>query len=94
MIFVVSLEMNYKQFIKQKVMSLFMTHENDCGSTSVQVGLLFHKIKLLTEHVKANKKDYSAQRSLKSMVSKYKRLLKYLKDRDMNSYNNAVSLLV
>ena len=86
--------MNYKQFIKQKVMGLFMTHENDCGSTNVQIGLLFHKIKVLTEHVKLNPKDYSTQRRLKSMVSKYKRLLKYLKDCDMNQYNNVVSLLV
>jgi len=65
----------------------------DTGNTPVQIALLTDRIKDLSGHLKGNKKDYSSQRGLLKMVGQRRRLLGYLKDRDLASYNNVLKQL-
>ncbi len=66
--------------------SLFKKHDNDTWSPSVQIWILSKEIKLLQEHMVAHPKDYDAKRSLLKKVSKRRRLLKYLKLKDIDVY--------
>ena len=65
----------------------------DTGSIESQVALFTYRIKHLTEHVKANHKDYVTTRSLTQLVGKRRRLLTYLKERDINRYRAIVKAL-
>ena len=63
---------------------------DDSGNTESQISIFSERIKNLTEHLKVNKKDKSAQRGLMLLVSKRSRLLKYLKKIRLNDYKNLV----
>jgi small subunit ribosomal protein S15 len=78
---------------KKKVIEKFKTHENDTGSSEVQVAILTKKINMLNEHLKANKKDHHSRRGLVIMVGKRKRLLGYLKNNDVNKYKKIIEEL-
>ena len=65
----------------------------DAGSTPVQIALLTDRIKDLSGHLKANKKDYSSQRGLLKMVGQRRRLLGYLKKLDLTAYNTILKQL-
>lgn len=78
---------------KKKVIEKFKTHENDTGSSEVQVAILTKKINKLNEHLKANKKDHHSRRGLVIMVGKRKRLLEYLKNNDVNKYKKIIEEL-
>ena len=78
---------------KKKVIEKFKTHENDTGSTEVQVAILTKKINRLNEHLKLNKKDHHSRRSLIIMVGKRKRLLGYLKSNDIGRYKKIIKEL-
>lgn len=78
---------------KKKVIDKFKTHENDTGSSEVQVAILTKKINNLNEHLKANKKDHHSRRGLIIMVGKRKRLLEYLKNNDVNKYKKIIEEL-
>jgi small subunit ribosomal protein S15 len=78
---------------KKKVIEKFKTHENDTGSSEVQIAILTKKINRLNEHLKANKKDHHSRRGLVIMVGKRKRLLGYLKNNDMNRYKKIIEEL-
>ena len=71
---------------KQEIIKKFGANEKDSGSAEVQIAMLTQKIIELTEHMKSNKKDFSAKRGLLMMVGKRKGLLSYLKDKDLDSY--------
>lgn len=75
---------------KKKVIEKFKTHENDTGSSEVQIAILTQKINMLNEHLKANKKDHHSRRGLVIMVGKRKRLLGYLKNNDMGRYKKII----
>jgi len=66
---------------------------SDAGSAPVQIALLTERIKDLSGHLKANKKDYSSQRGLLKMVGQRRRLLAYLKKSDLASYNTILKQL-
>ena len=66
---------------------------NDTGSAPVQIALLTRKIKELTEHFKIHKKDFHSQRGLLMMVSRRKRLLSYIKQKNLKSYEGLISQL-
>lgn len=66
-------------------------HEKDTGSPEVQVALLTGRIRELTEHLKANKKDHSARRGLLKMVGRRASLLKYLTRTDRARYRKIVA---
>ena len=78
---------------KKKVIEKFKTHENDTGSSEVQIAILTKKINMLNEHLKANKKDHHSRRGLIIMVGKRKRLLEYLKNNDVSKYKKIIKEL-
>lgn len=78
---------------KQEVIEDNKRGDKDTGSVEVQVALLTQKITELTEHLKINKKDYSSRRGLLIMVGKRKRLLEYLKKKDIERYRTLIEKL-
>ncbi len=78
---------------KKKVIEKFKIHENDTGSSEVQIAILTKKINKLNEHLKINKKDHHSRRGLVIMVGKRKRLLEYLKNNDLSKYKKIIKEL-
>jgi len=78
---------------KKKVMESFALGDNDTGSAAVQVAVLTEEIRLLTGHMKENKKDFSSKRGLIKMVSRRQRLLRYLKKADEKKYKDVIGRL-
>mgnify|MGYP002763631550 FL=1 len=78
---------------KSEIVKNFGRKEGDTGSTEVQVALLTEQINVLTEHMKANKKDYSSNRGLLKMVGRRRSLLAHLKSKDVNRYRDLVQKL-
>ena len=76
-----------------KVVKEFQRAPNDTASPEVQVALLTQRINYLTEHFKANKKDNHSRRGLLAMVSQRRRLLDYLKSRDVARYQTLIERL-
>jgi small subunit ribosomal protein S15 len=80
-------------FDKTATIEKYRTHENDVGSTRVQVALLTERINYLTDHFRAHKKDHHGRRGLLKMVGKRRRLLNYLKRTDVEGYRQIVQEL-
>jgi len=78
---------------KKELFKKYGKSENDSGSSEAQVALFTQRINHLTQHLKTNKKDYSTQRALLKMVGKRRRLLDYLKDRDIQRYRSIIKEL-
>jgi len=68
-------------------------HSRDTGSSGVQIAILTSQILKLTEHLKANHKDYRTKRSLHIMVSKRQKHLKYLKRTAPEKYREVIKKL-
>jgi len=75
---------------KQEIIKHYQKKELDTGSSEVQIALLTYRIKDLTEHFKIHKKDKHGQRGLVNMVSKRRKLLDYLKRKNLNSYTKLI----
>ncbi len=71
---------------KQAVVADLGKHKTDTGSPEVQVGILTKRIAEITEHLKANKKDFAARRGLLQMVGQRKRHLSYIAKKDSATY--------
>jgi len=82
--------MAYKKSDKSKTIDEFKIHNQDTGSTEVQIGLLTEEIKQLTEHLKIHKHDFSSRRGLLRKVSQRKKLLRYLQQTDPESYEKII----
>ena len=78
---------------KQQIIAKFRTHENDTGSTEVQIALLTERINYLTEHFKTHKKDFHSRRGLLKIVNQRRKLLEYLKNRNYEHYKNLIQQL-
>jgi len=78
---------------KQEIIESYQSKKGDTGSVEVQTAMLTQKIKELTEHLKINSKDFAARRGLLMMVGKRKRLLQYLKDKDIEKYRKLIEKL-
>lgn len=78
---------------KSAIIAEYATHEGDTGSPEVQIAILTHRINTLTEHMKANHKDYHSNRGLLKMVGKRRNLLAYLQKNDIERYRSIVSRL-
>ncbi len=78
---------------KAKLITEYGTKPGDTGSPEVQVAILTHRIKTLTEHFKTNKKDNHSRRGLLAMVTKRRRLLDYLKKKDDARYQDLIKRL-
>lgn len=71
---------------RQKLISRYQQNFKDTGSSEVQVAILTKRIQNLTEHLNVHKKDYHTRRGLLGMVSRRKRILKYLQRKDNKKY--------
>jgi small subunit ribosomal protein S15 len=78
---------------KAELITEFATKPGDTGSPEVQVAILTHRIKTLTEHFKTNKKDNHSRRGLLTMVNKRRRLLDYLKSTSDDRYQSLIKRL-
>lgn len=78
---------------RKKVVTEYGQNEADTGSTEVQIALLTERIKDLTGHLKNHGKDHSSRRGLLKLVGQRKRLLKYLKKKDLDKYRSLLEQL-
>ncbi len=78
---------------KQTIISEYATHEGDTGSPEVQVALLTARINNLTVHMKQHRHDYHSDRGLLLMVGERRRMLEYLRDKDINRYRSLIERL-
>ena len=78
---------------KTGIVDTFKTHPTDTGSPEVQIAILSEKIAYLTDHFKVHAKDHHSRRGLLRMVGKRRRLLDYLKDKDIARYRAIIERL-
>ncbi|MCP4393276.1 MAG: 30S ribosomal protein S15 [Alphaproteobacteria bacterium] len=78
---------------KQELIKDYATKEGDTGSPEVQVAILTDRIKTLTEHMKVHKKDYHSRRGLLIMVGLRRRLLDYVKGKNVDRYESLIKRL-
>tara|TARA_X000000368_G_C22890268_1_gene649332 strand:- start:82 stop:342 length:261 start_codon:yes stop_codon:yes gene_type:complete len=78
---------------KTETIKSLSVHEKDVGSAEVQVGLLTDKITKLSEHFKKFKKDKHSTMGLTKSVNRRKKLLAYLKRKNLDSYNKVIKQL-
>lgn len=78
---------------KEEIIKKYQHHTTDTGSPEVQIALLTEKINDLTEHLIKNKKDFHSKQGLLKMVSNRRRLLNYIKDKDINKYRKVIESL-
>jgi len=78
---------------KEKIVGDYKVHDSDTGSPQVQIALLSTRINELTEHFKIHKKDHHSRRGLLKMVSQRRRMLDYLKRKNIEQYHELVSRL-
>jgi small subunit ribosomal protein S15 len=78
---------------KQDFFKEYGKSEFDTGSPEGQVALFSHRIKHLTEHLKGNRKDKATERSLVRLVGKRRRILDYLKEKDITRYRAIIKKL-
>ena len=76
---------------KRELIDKYKTSETDTGSPNVQVALLTQKIESLTNHFLTHKKDNHSRRGLLMMVNKRRKLLDYLKSKNLSSYKQLIS---
>ena len=75
---------------KDAVIGKYRKHENDSGSPEVQIALLTQRINTLGDHFKMHKADHHSRRGLLKMVGQRKRLLSYLKKKDLEGYRTLI----
>ncbi len=78
---------------KTEVITTHRKHESDTGSPEVQVALLSDRISYLTEHFKTHSKDHHSRRGLLKLVGQRRRLLDYLKRKDLDRYADIIHKL-
>ncbi|NCT09969.1 MAG: 30S ribosomal protein S15 [Flavobacteriia bacterium] len=79
--------------VKESIFEKHGKSKSDTGSTEGQVALFTHRINHLTEHLKANRKDFNTERSLVMLVGKRRSLLDYLKKKDIERYRAIIKEL-
>ena len=78
---------------KSEIISGYQRSEADTGSPEVQVALFSARIDELTEHFKANEKDHHSRRGLLRLVNNRRKLLDYLKSKDLKRYREIIKSL-
>jgi len=78
---------------RAQVTQEYRLHEKDTGSTELQIAILTENIRQLTVHLQVHKKDVHSRRGLVNMVSKRRRLLKYLTSEDVARYQSLIARL-
>ncbi len=85
--------MSLSRDTKAEVVQGYATHAGDTGSPEVQVALLTTRIEGLADHFKVNKLDHHSRQGLLKMVGQRRKLLDYLKKRDVNRYRTLIERL-
>ena len=78
---------------KKQIVDNYRTHATDTGSPEVQIAILSERIGQLTDHFKSHKKDHASRRGLLMLVSKRRRLLDYLKNKEIERYRAIINKL-
>ena len=78
---------------KQEIINAFKKHDGDTGSPEVQIAILTERITYLTEHFKIHKKDHHSRRGLLKLVGQRRRLLDYLKGKELARYKTVIERL-
>ena len=78
---------------KKDIIESFKIHTRDTGSAEVQIALLSERINTLSEHFKSHKKDFHSRRGLLMLVGRRRRLLAYLKKKDVKKYEEVLEKL-
>jgi len=78
---------------KQEIINSFKKHDSDTGSPEVQIAILTERITYLTEHFKIHKKDHHSRRGLLKLVGQRRRLLDYLKGKELDRYKTVIERL-
>jgi small subunit ribosomal protein S15 len=78
---------------KQEIINSFKKHEGDTGSPEVQIAIVTERITYLTEHFKMHKKDHHSRRGLLKLVGQRRRMLDYLKSKDLDRYKVVIERL-
>ena len=78
---------------KTQLIDSFKVHARDTGSTEVQIALLTERINCLADHFKQHKNDFHSRRGLLSLVGRRRRLLSYLKEKDIKKYEDVLEKL-
>lgn len=79
--------------IKAEIIEEYKLHDGDTGSAEVQIALLTRRIKDLTMHFKTHKHDHHSRRGLLKLVGQRRRLLDYLKRKDVTRYRDIIGRL-
>jgi small subunit ribosomal protein S15 len=79
--------------VKSQIVETYRVHDSDTGSPEVQVALLTNRITELTEHFKIHAKDHHSRRGLLKLVGRRRRLLDYLKGKDIERYRSTIERL-
>ena len=75
---------------KQKLIETHQIHSTDTGSAEVQIAMLSKRISKLSDHLQGNIHDFASRQGLLKMIGKRKRLLSYIKDKNMQKYQDLV----
>ncbi|MGA7564279.1 MAG: 30S ribosomal protein S15 [Desulfobaccales bacterium] len=78
---------------KQEIIDRYRLHQSDTGSPEVQVAILSERITYLTDHFKTHAKDHHSRRGLIKLVGQRRRLLNYLKNKDIERYRTLIEQL-
>lgn len=78
---------------KSEIIETFKTHENDTGSTEVQIAVLTEEITVLNDHLRTHKRDHHSRRGLLKKVGKRRNLLNYLRNNNISSYRELIGKL-
>lgn len=78
---------------KAEIIAQYGKGENDTGSPEVQVALITHRVRELTEHLKVHKHDHHSRRGLKKLVGQRRRLLRYVEKQDVMRYRGLIEKL-
>ncbi|MDK2951015.1 MAG: small subunit ribosomal protein [Kosmotogales bacterium] len=78
---------------KQEIIQEYHINDKDTGSTEVQIAILSHRIKHLTEHLKVHKKDFHCRRGLLKMVGRRRKMLRYVKKNKPEVYLDLIKKL-
>ena len=75
---------------KQKLIDSHQIHPTDTGSVELQVAMLSERISKLSDHLQKNNQDYASRQGLLKMIGKRKRMLSYIKNKDVNKYASLI----
>lgn len=78
---------------KNELISEFKTHDSDTGSADIQIAILTEEINNLNGHLATHKKDHHSRRGLLKMIGRRRKLLKYMRDNEVQRYRDLIAAL-